>query len=249
MLQFISNEPGPKVIAVTSTISGEGKTFVTINLAGVIAFSEKKVIVMDFDMRKPKIHVGFSAENKKGISTILMGIHSVDECIQSSAIEHLDFITAGPVPPNPSELMLNKRMPELIDYLKTKYEFILIDNPPIGIVTDGMRSLLLADYPIYIFKANHSKRNFVQNIDRLVTESNLKNLSIILNAVESQYSGYYANSKSSYGPGYNYGYGYGYGYAYGYGYGYYDGDHLKPLKKKFFLDRLSDIIFGKFLKK
>jgi len=244
-LQFISNEPGPKVIALTSTISGEGKTFVAINLAGVIAFSDKKVIVMDFDLRKPKIHLGFGVENKKGVSTILMGLNDIDSCIQHSTIERLDFITAGPVPPNPAELMLNQRMPDLVDYLKTKYDYILIDNPPIGIVTDGMKSLLLSDYPIYIFKANHSKRVFVQNVDRLIAESGLKKLAIVLNSVEPQYSGYSYSGSSAYGAGY----GYGYGYAYGYGYGYYDEDHLKPVKKKFFLDRFSDFITKKIFRK
>lgn len=244
-LQFISNEPGSKVIAFTSTISGEGKTFVAINLAGVVAFSEKKVIVMDFDLRKPKIHLGFGVENKKGISTILMGLNDIDSCIQHSIIDHLDFITAGPVPPNPAELMLNQRMPDLVDYLKTKYDYILIDNPPIGIVTDGMKSLLLADYPIYIFKANHSKRVFVQNVDRLISDSRLKKLAIVLNSVEPQYSGYSYGKSAGYGAGY----GYGYGYAYGYGYGYYDEDHLMPVKKKFFLDRFSDFIMKKIFRK
>ena len=246
-LQFISNEPGPKVIAITSTISGEGKTFVAINLSGVIAFSEKKVIVMDFDLRKPKIHVGFGSENKKGVSTILMGINQIDECIQHSTIENLDFITAGPVPPNPSELMLNQRMPEMINYLKARYDFVVVDNPPIGIVTDGMRCMLLADYPLYIFKANHSKRVFVENVNRLIKENGLTKLAIILNAVESQYSGYYNSRHSAYGSGY--GYGYGYAYAYGYGYGYYDEDYLKPVRKKFILERLSDFVMKKFFKR
>jgi Mrp family chromosome partitioning ATPase len=141
--------------------------------------------------------------------------------------------------------MLSQRMPDLVNYLKTKYDYILIDNPPIGLVTDGMRSMLLADYPIYVFKANHSKRIFVQNVDRLRTESNLKKLAVVLNAVESQYSGYSYGKGSSYGPGY----GYGYGYAYGYGYGYYDEDHLMPVKKKFFLDRISDFILKKIFRK
>lgn len=241
-LQFINNDPGTKVIAITSSISGEGKTFVSLNLAGIMAFSEKKVIVMDFDLRKPKIHIGFKVENKKGISTILMGLNKIDECIQHSSVDYLDFITAGPVPPNPAELMLNPRMPELINYLKAKYDYIVIDNPPIGIVTDGMKSMLLADYPIYVFKAGHSKRVFVQNVDRLIKESNLKKLAIVLNAVEPQYSAGNYGKGSTYGQG---GYGYGYGYGYTYGYGYYDEDHLMPVKKKFFLDRISNYILKK----
>lgn len=246
-LQFINNEPGSKIIAVTSTISGEGKTFITMNLAGIIAFSEKKVIIVDLDLRKPKIHKGFGVENKKGVSTILMGMNNENECIQHSTLEYLDFLTAGPVPPNPSELMLTKRMEQMLDYLKSNYDYVLIDNPPIGLVTDGMRNMLLADYPIYVFKANLSKRIFVQNVDRLINESGIKNLAIVLNAVEPQYSGYNYGRGYSYGPGY--GSGYGYGYAYGYGYGYYDDDHLHPQRKKFILDRISDFIWKKIFRR
>ena len=248
-LQFVNNDPGPKVIAITSTISGEGKTFVSINLAGIIAFSDKKVIVIDLDLRKPKIHKGFGVENRKGVSTILMNMDSEKECIQHSTVPNLDFLTAGPVPPNPSELMLTKRMEQMIDLLKNNYDYVIIDNPPIGLVTDGMRNMLIADYPIYVFKATHSKRMFVQNVDRLINESGIKRLAIVLNAVEPQYSGYNYGKGNSYGPGYGAGYGYGYGYAYGYGYGYYDDDHLHPIKKKFILDRISDFIWKKILRR
>src|SRR5436190_6003594 len=87
-MQFISNDPGPKVIGVTSTISGEGKTFVAINLAGVIAFSDKKVVIIDLDMRKPKIHLGFSVENLKGVSTILIGKDNAEACINKSSLKN-----------------------------------------------------------------------------------------------------------------------------------------------------------------
>src|SRR5690606_31981395 len=101
-LQFINNEEGSQLMAVTSTISGEGKTFNAINLAGVISFSGKKVIILDLDMRKPKIHLGFNVENNRGISTILIKKDSFENCINKSSLENLDFITAGPIPPNPS---------------------------------------------------------------------------------------------------------------------------------------------------
>ncbi len=209
-LQFIDNSPGSKLIAITSTISSEGKTFFALNLAGIIAFSQKKVIVIDLDMRKPKIHYGFNVDNKCGVSTILSGIDSIDNCIRQSKVKDLDFITAGPVPPNPSELILNQRMDEMISALKTKYDYVIVDNPPVGIVTDGMKSIIMADYPIYIFKANYSKRVFIQNVNRLVSENKIPNLSIVLNSVDKQYSSY----------GYEKGYAYGY---YGdYGYDYYD---------------------------
>lgn len=211
-LQFINNEPGSKIVAVTSTISGEGKTFFAMNLAGILAFSDKKVIVIDLDMRKPKIHLGFNVENLKGVSTILSGIDKVENCIQSSRVKNLDFITAGPVPPNPSELILKPSMDEMIAYLKENYDFVIVDNPPVGIVTDGMKSILMADYPIYVFKANYSKRVFIQNVNRLIADSNLLNMAIVLNAVDKEYSSY----------GYDKGYAYGYYGGYGYGYGYYE---------------------------
>ena len=213
-LEFLSQSEGPKVLAITSTISGEGKTFVALNLAGIIAFSEKKVIILDLDMRKPKIHVGFGVPNDKGMSTILINRNSIDECVFKSSLNNLDFITAGPVPPNPSELVISSRMLEVINELKTKYDVIVIDNPPVGLVTDGIRVFKLADYPIYVFRENFSKRNFVQNVKKLMRDNNIKNLSVILNSVDIKRSGY----------GYSGVYDYDYGYGYGYGFGYYDED-------------------------
>jgi tyrosine-protein kinase Etk/Wzc len=231
-LQFINNDPGPKLVAVTSTISGEGKTFFAMNLAGILAFSDKKVIVIDLDMRKPKIHLGFNVENIKGVSTILSNIDEIDDCIQPSKVRNLEFITAGPVPPNPSELILTPRMDEMISYLKSRYDFVIVDNPPVGIVTDGMKSILMADYPIYIFKANYSKRMFVQNVNRLISESNISKLSVVLNAVDKEYSSY------GYDKGYSYGYYYG---GYGSDYGYYDDQQLvhKPSWWRRIIDLLT----------
>ncbi|NVO02388.1 MAG: polysaccharide biosynthesis tyrosine autokinase [Bacteroidetes bacterium] len=228
-LQFISNEPGSKVIAITSTISGEGKTFVSINLAGIIAFSDNKVIIIDLDMRKPKIHLGFGAENKSGMSTILSGKDKIDDCIQQSEIKNLHFITAGPIPPNPSELILGKKMNELVDYLKTIYDFVIIDNPPVGIVSDGMSSIQSADYPIYVLKADYSKRGYIQNINRLINESKIYKLSIILNSVQIEDSGYGYAKKSGMDRIFKSGNGIGYGYSYGYGY--YDEEKEDVVKK------------------
>jgi capsular exopolysaccharide synthesis family protein len=213
-LEFLSTREGSKVLAITSTISGEGKTFVALNLAGIIAFSEKKVIILDLDMRKPKIHVGFGVPNDKGMSTILIGRNSIDDCIYKSSLNNLDFITAGPVPPNPSELVISAKMSDVLDDLRTKYDLIVIDNPPVGLVTDGIRIIKLADYPVYVFRENFSKRNFVQNVKKLIRDNNIKNMSIILNSVDIKRSGY----------GYSGVYDYDYGYGYGYGFGYYDED-------------------------
>jgi tyrosine-protein kinase Etk/Wzc len=211
-LQFISNKDGAKIIAISSTISGEGKTFIAINLAGVIAFSGKKVVLLDLDMRKPKIHLGFNVENKKGMSTLLINLDKVDDCIQKSGLDNLDFITAGPVPPNPSELIISEQMKNLLNYLKTIYDIILIDTPPVGIVTDGIPIIQMSDYPIYVLRSGLSKKSFIQNINNLISENNILKISIILNGLE-------LGSKGSYGI-----YGYGNGYS---NYGYYEDDAVK----------------------
>lgn len=226
-LQFIDGQAGSKIISITSTISGEGKTFAAINLAGIIAFTDKKVIVLDVDMRKPKIHKGFNISNTNGVSTILAGKTSIEECIQNSQIPNLDIITAGPVPPNPSELILNERMDYLLQKLKKQYDFIIIDNPPVGVVSDGIKNIMLADYPIYIFKAHYSKRQFIQNLNHLIVDNRISKLSIILNNVSEILRSY--NSQS-------------YKFGYSYGYGYYDEDTEKEKKNSFF-HRLLKIKF------
>jgi tyrosine-protein kinase Etk/Wzc len=203
-LAFINTNEGAKVIAITSTVSGEGKTFVAINLAGIIAFSGKKVIILDLDMRKPKIHLGFGATNFNGMSTILIGRDSIENCVQKSTVDNLDFITAGPIPPNPAELIISKKMEDIIETLKLTYDMIVIDNPPVGLVTDGISIIQKADFPIYIFRADYSKKQYIQIVDRLKNENKFSKLSVILNSVDTERNKY----------GYNYGYGYGYGYGY-----------------------------------
>lgn len=207
-LQFISNTPGTKIIALTSTVSGEGKTFVAINLAGIIAYSGKKAVIIDLDMRKPKIHKGFGVSNEKGMSTILIGLTSISECINKSVIPTLDYITAGPEPPNPSELIISENMQKIIDELKTMYDYIIIDNPPVGLVSDALPVFQKVDYPIFVFRSEYSKKSYIQILDRLKNENNISKLSVILNAVDIKRNNY----------GYNYGYGYGYGYGNNYGY-------------------------------
>tara|TARA_B100000683_G_C12510918_1_gene560751 strand:+ start:16831 stop:19122 length:2292 start_codon:yes stop_codon:yes gene_type:complete len=225
-LQFISNSEDSKILTVTSTISGEGKTFIAINLGGIIAFSEKKVIILDLDMRKPKTHIGFNVQNTVGMSTLLIGKTTLDECIQKSNLENLHFITAGPIPPNPSELIISKKMTNIFNQLREVYDVIVIDTPPVGIVTDALPIISKVDYPIYIVRAHFSKKMFLKNIQILKDKKGIRNLSIILNGADGgkRYSGY---SK----------YGYGYGYGYGGSNGYYEEkqEKEKPSWKKLFV--------------
>ena len=176
-----------------------------INLAGIIALSGKKTVIIDLDLRKPKIHLGLFLENNLGMSNLLVGQCDILDCVQKTTIENLDVITAGPIPPNPSELILNKNFIKLIEDLKDIYDVIVVDNPPVGLVSDGVQVLAMADVPIYVIKANYSKRNFVGRIKELVDVQGFNNLNVILNGV---------NPKQS-----RYGYGYGYGFG-----GYYEED-------------------------
>ena len=113
-LQFMNNSPGPKVIATTSTIPGEGKTFTGLNLAAIISLLDKKVVIVDCDLRKPRINKIFDCDNSVGVSTILSNQSGEDECIYSSGIKNIDIIPSGPVPPNPSELILSERMDKMV---------------------------------------------------------------------------------------------------------------------------------------
>lgn len=195
-------------MSVTSTISGEGKTFVAINLSGVIALSGVKVVIIDLDMRKPKIHRAFDVDNEVGMSTILIGKNTVEQCIHKTSIDSLDFISAGPTPPNPSELILRDEFDKTLKHLHTIYDLIFIDTPPVGLVTDGIIIMKKVDQPLYVVRAEYSKKGFEKNINKLVINNNFKNLGAILNGFDNSI-------------GYGYGYKYGYGYGYGYGSGYY----------------------------
>ena len=195
-MSFVNKDA--KVIAISSSVSGEGKTFVLLNLAGLIAASGKKTIIIDLDLRKPKVHHGFDVENTNGMSNFISGLSTFDEVIKHSTFNNLDFITSGLIPPNPSELIQSDAFKTILSDLKERYDIILIDNPPVGIVSDGIHILAQADIPIYIFKANFSKRIFAERVEELFKVQKIQKLNVILNGVE--------NNNSIYGYGYQYSY-------------------------------------------
>ncbi len=215
-LEFLGNtKQKHRLITVTSTISGEGKTFVAVNMGGIMAQTGQRVAILDMDMRKPKVHLAFDLENTKGMSTLLIDKHTIDDCVHKTTIDTLDVISAGPTPPNPSELILSPRFDEILTELRQRYDVVIIDTPPVGLVTDGMLIMRKADIPIYIVRADYSRKVFLKNVNKLIRVNGLTNLCTILN--DSQSSGLYG-----YGYGYGYSYGYGYGYGTGSGYGYYE---------------------------
>lgn len=217
-IEFILPETKKRVISVTSTVSGEGKTFVSLNLGSVIAMSDQKVVVMDLDLRKPRIHKYLeSTGTQKGVSTLLIKKHTLQECIQHTSNSNLDYIPAGPLPPNPSELLLSDTFSSVIDELKKTYDVILLDTPPIGLVTDGVMVMRSTDLKIFVIRADYSLRSYLKAVNRLINVNKFKNVTIVVNALKGQSA-------------------YGYGYGYGYGSKYYDesdnGSWLQSVRKK-----------------
>lgn len=194
-LEFLQNSDKSKLITVTSSIPSEGKTSTVSELAKIIAQSGKKVILLDMDMRRSTIHEKFALPNEEGTSTLLAGKNSLDEVIQTTKQENLDVITSGPIPPNPSELLMSNELTNITQTLLSKYDYILLDSPPIGLVTDAMIIMRMSDVNLIVLKANYSKKDFINNINRFVEDHKL-HAGIILNGVT-------LDEESGYGYGYS----------------------------------------------
>jgi len=188
-LQFMVRDE-KKIISVTSTISGEGKTFVSVNLATIISMTGQKTIILNLDMRTPTLHKKFKLKNLKGMSTFLSGKSLLYEIVQKTKYENLDVITSGPIPPNPSELVNNKAFGDLIGRLKEVYDVIIIDTPPIGLVSDARVVMDFSDVNIYIFRESYSKKKFIESANKL-KEDGIKGLGVIYNDVSIQGGSYY----------------------------------------------------------
>lgn len=212
-LNFFTGNQTKKVFMVSSSISGEGKTFTTINLATVFALSGKKTLIVGADMRRPKIFQDFNRNNDQGLSTYLSGISDFNQIVQNTEIENLFLVSGGPVPPNPSELLLTNKFEEFVKKALEIYDFVLIDTPPLALVTDAFVMSKFVDHTVFVMRQNYSPKEFVHSIDEYYQSGKIKNISILLNDIYKSGLGY------GYGQSYAYQYGYGYG-SYG-GYGYY----------------------------
>lgn len=196
-----------RVLMFTSSIGGEGKSFVSINLAASLAYSDKRVLLIGLDLRKPTLHERLQVPNQHGVSNCLIGQGKPSDFIQTTIVHpKFDVLTSGPIPPNPSELLSNGRLPLLIKELRNDYDYILIDSPPYGLVTDSSLIAEHVDATLYLIRFNYTLIDHLRKIGELQRAKRFSNLSVIFNGV-------------NYGAGYGYGYGYG-----GYGYGYYGDD-------------------------
>jgi len=193
-----------RCILITSSISGEGKTFTAINLASVFSLSDKKTLIIGLDLRKPKIFDDFDLHNEIGAVDYLEGESNVTDIIQKTDYKNLDVITSGKIPPNPSEILMGEKIDQLIAELKTKYDYIIMDTPPIGLVADGINLMKFADASLYMIRQDYTKKGMLNIINEKYKRGEVENISFVLN---------YFRQKAKYGYSYNYGYGYSYGYG------------------------------------
>ena len=205
---FIKDTKNP-VLSVSSTISAEGKTFISINLAAIIASNNNKVLLIGLDLRKPRIHRIFGIDNDNGISNYLIGQEKFESIILETGIENLWYTPSGPVPPNPAELIDSPAMNDFIDRAKKIFDYIIIDTPPVAIVTDALLVSPLTDFYLFVVRQRYTTKNTLGLIEELHRNENIKSLGIVINDISI--TGYY-------GYGLRYGYSGGYGYNYGYNY-------------------------------
>ncbi len=221
-LLFMLGDPDKKVILVTSTTSGEGKTFIASNLAVSLALLGKKVVIVGLDIRKPGLNKVFHISHKeRGITQYLVAPQSTDlrSMIQSSDLSaNLHILPGGAIPPNPTELLARKSLDDAIELLKKDYDYVVLDTAPIGMVTDTQLIARVADISVYVCRADYTHKNDYQLINELYANKRLPGLCTVINGLDmkkKKYGYYYGYGK--YGRYYGYGKKYGYGYGYGYG--------------------------------
>lgn len=207
-LQYILPNANKPILLVTSSYSGEGKSFVSTNLGAVLALSGKRTVILEFDIRKPKIMHGLGLHERKGLTNYIVGSIGINDVIHPVPdVENLFVIPCGPVPPNPAEMLLHENVTQLFKELREQFDAIIIDSAPVGLVSDAITLGRYADGTIYIVRHNYTLKKQIQLIEDLYTNKKLPHVSIIINDI---------NSRGGYGGYYGYG-GYGYGYGYGYG--------------------------------
>ncbi|MBE0674273.1 MAG: CpsD/CapB family tyrosine-protein kinase, partial [Bacteroidales bacterium] len=214
-LKFYTGEATTPVVAISSTVSAEGKTFISVNLAVITAMLGKKVLIVGLDLRKPKIHKLLEVDNVQGMSNYLSGNLGFEDVLQATSVENLWYAPSGPIPPNPAELIESPRMNEFLLEARKKFDYVFIDTPPVAIVTDALLVSPYVDVNIFVVRQRYTSKNTLSLIQEFYENKKLNNLAIIINDISL--SGYY-------GYGLRYGYSIRYG-GYSYGYSFY-GDYV-----------------------
>ena len=195
----IGDKTCPKIL-ITSTISGEGKSFISFNIANIYAKAGKKVLLIEMDLRKPKLSSYLGVDNSQGLTSFIISKQSISNyLVPIVEQENLFFLSSGPIPPNPAELLMAGKIEELFVDASKMFDYIIIDSPPLGLVTDAQIIAKYSDVNLYVIRCNLSFKKSFDLVNNLVQSNQLRNLYIILNDVSSKFR--------------KYGYGYGYGYG------------------------------------
>ncbi len=203
-LNFFKGSSKKRKILVTSTIAGEGKSFIATNLALSFALTGKKVVLLELDLNRPKLSINLNINNDKGISDYLLGTKDPEEIVRrTDTHENLFIIPSGPLPDNPSELLMNGKIEDLLDFLNGIFDYIIIDIAPVGPVTDAYVLSPLCDVTLYVIRHKYTPKVFVERLDENNKIKKLKNIALVFNGILPRGFG-----KTSYG------YGYGYGHEY-----------------------------------
>ncbi len=209
-LEYVLNHVKKPVIVVTSSFSGEGKSFVSINIGAVMALAGKKTVILEFDIRKPKIMTNLDLPKKPGLTNYLLGKAEIQDLfVPVPGYTNLFVLPCGPVPPNPSEILLDPQLKTLFEYLKENFDTVVMDTAPVGMVSDAQTLSRFGDATLYIVRQRHTFKKQVNLIDEFYREKKLPKVNIIVNDVKATGKyGYYGAGR--------------YGYGYGYGAGYFD---------------------------
>jgi len=214
-LQYMLPDKQLKCMLVTSFMSGEGKSFVSLNLASSLSITGSRTVILEFDLRKPKLSKYLNLTNELGLSNYIVKDMNIEDIIQEIPDrENLFVISSGPIPPNPAELLLSQKTVRLFEYLRQNFDYIIIDTAPVGLVTDALLLEKFVDLSVFIVRHKYSFKAVIPFIDKLYKEKKFRNMGVIVNGIKKD----------------------GGGYGYGYGYGYYVQE-----KKKGFFERM----FGK----
>jgi capsular exopolysaccharide synthesis family protein len=211
-LQYANVDVKAKTYLVTSFLPGEGKTFTSSNLSAILAKTGKKTVVIELDLHKPRVYTHFGIKPPTvGITTFIAGQSSYEEILTQTIIPNLFCIYAGPIPPNPSEMVLSEKMKELLERVKREFDYVIIDTPPASLLSDSIYLIQYVDASIFVLNTRTSNKKVINFIESVRESNNINNIMLLLNGVVRPKRRYYYQ-----GYGYSYGYGYGYGYGKGY---------------------------------
>jgi len=223
-LQYLATDQKTKTILVTSFMSGEGKSFVSLNLAGSLVTGDKKVLLLELDLRKPKLSKYLNINGtQKGLTEYLVNssVTIEDVITRLPGTNNIDIITSGPIPPNPTELLMSEKFNNLLASVKKQYDYVVIDSSPVGLVADAFLVGHAVDVTLFIIRHKYTYKTTINFIEKLHAEKKFNRLSVVINGIIAS---------TGLGYGYGYGYGYSYGYGYHYGGGYYTQEQSQGLK-------------------